>query len=621
MKHGTLLVRAGSVLLLAAATSAGAASAPEKAVPELGQLDFPVTGSPECQRLFRQGMLEMHSFQYDQAHASFGAALQADSGCAMAAWGDAMAYQHPVWGERDVVRGKAALAGIAREDTLTPRERAHIAVARALYDAPDAKAGYRAWLSAVARMRAEYPDDDEVALQHALALIAVHGYDKTRQREQSEAGAIALDVLSRRPDHPGAAHYIIHAFDNPEHAVIALPAARTYARIAPAAAHALHMPSHTFTHLGMWRDVVPSNVRAYASSQAAAKALRQSPEKWDWHSYAWLVAAHLELGQPGRAKTLVEDARALLATNDSPELRLGYSDIAKNYLTQTGRWAEAEALAMPLLAPIRGESADGSGPVACAEHAPGGGGEERAPLVHFARIAAHTMRAEAALRTGEAARRRSPRGRHRGRGRTDEAVDEDGPDEPPGYDLDRLRERDQGAGGPAARAHAGEREAGHRRRRAERAALGAHPDLRARVPAHRAGAYGRSASRRRKAFPGARRIRTRGRRASESRVVAPGRGTRGPRVWRFLEGARALPGACGPVDGSGCGLARARGSASGSGWRAAGRGFVHELRRRDRQQRWCRRWESNPHAAFAAQDFKPRVYASSTTPARRSGSG
>jgi tetratricopeptide (TPR) repeat protein len=405
MKEASFLLRATPLLLLAAAaTGAFAASARARSTgPALGQLDFPVTGSPECQRLFRQGMLELHSFQYDQAHASFGAALKADAGCAMAAWGDAMAYTHPVWAERDLAKAKAALARIVREEVLTPRERAHIAAARALYDVPDAKAGLNAWLAAVARMRAEYPDDDEVALQHALALIAVHGYDKTRQREQSEAGALALDVLSRRPDHPGAAHYIIHAFDNPEHAILALPAARTYARIAPAAAHAVHMPSHTFTHLGMWRDVVPSNERAYASSQAAARALGQPSEKWDWHSYSWLVAAHLELGQQGRARKLVDDARALLATDDSAELRIGYADIAKSYLAQTGRWAEAEALAAPLLTPIRSEGADASGPLACAEHAPGGGGEERPPFVHIARIAAHTMRAEAALRTGDAA--------------------------------------------------------------------------------------------------------------------------------------------------------------------------------------------------------------------------
>jgi tetratricopeptide (TPR) repeat protein len=406
MKQASFLLRATSLLLLAAAPAAFAASGPAKATgPALGQLDFPVTGSPECQRLFRQGMLEMHSFQYDQAHASFGAALKADAGCAMAAWGDAMAYTHPVWAERDLAKAKAALARIVpeRENALTPRERAHIAVARALYESADAKAGLSAWLAAVARMRTEYPDDDEVALQHALALIAVHGYDKTRQREQSEAGALALDVLSRRPDHPGAAHYIIHAFDNPEHAILALPAARTYARIAPAAAHAVHMPSHTFVHLGMWRDVVPSNVRAYASSQDAARALGQSPDKWDWHSYSWLVAAHLELGQPGRARKLVDDARALLATDDSAELRFGYADIARNYLAQTGRWAEAEALAAPLLAPIRGEGTGAGGPPACAEHAPGGSGEERPPFVHIARIGAHTMRAEAALRTGDAA--------------------------------------------------------------------------------------------------------------------------------------------------------------------------------------------------------------------------
>jgi hypothetical protein len=392
-------------VLLAAAPGVVAAGAPGPAEPALGRLDFPVTGSPECRRLFRQGMLEMHSFQYDQAHASFQAALRADAGCAMAAWGDAMAYSHPIWADRDRTKALAALARITpeREASLTSKERDHIGAARALFEPADSKAGLRAWLDAVAGMRARHPDDDEIALQRALSLIALYGYDKTHQREQSEAGALALDVLSRRPDHPGAAHYVIHAFDNPEHAILALPAARTYARIAPAAGHALHMPSHTFTHLGMWRDVVPSNERAYAASQAAARVLGQPPANWDWHSYSWLAAAHLELGQPARARKLVEDARALLATDDSPELRIGYADVAQNYLAQTGRWQEAEALAAPLLAPVRGEGVDGRGPVACAEHAPGGSGEERVPLVHLARWTAQAMRAEAALHVGDPA--------------------------------------------------------------------------------------------------------------------------------------------------------------------------------------------------------------------------
>lgn len=403
MNRATLL-RAAACLVLAAPSGADAGGNPEPGTPALGQLDFAVTGSPECQRLFRQGMLELHSFQYDQAHASFAKALGADSGCAMAAWGDAMAYEHPIWSQRDRTRALAALARITpeRESSLTPKERAYVAAARALFEPLDAKAGLRRWMEAAAGMRSDLPDDDEVALQRALSLLAVYGYDKDHLREQSEAGALALDVLARRPGHPGAAHYVIHAFDNPEHAILALPAARTYARIAPAAGHALHMPSHTFTHLGMWKDVVPSNEQAYAASQAAARALGQSSARWDWHSYSWLVAAHLELGQAARARALVFDARALLEKEDSPELRIGYSDAARNYVTQTGRWAEAEAVAAPLVAPVRGEGAEGGGSVACAEHAPGGNAEERPPFVLQARVNAHAMRAEAALRLGDA---------------------------------------------------------------------------------------------------------------------------------------------------------------------------------------------------------------------------
>ena len=404
MKPGDLLRWALSVPLVVAA-DAIPVTALDSATPALGRLEFRITGSPECQRLFDRGMLEMHSFQYDQAHASFGAALKADAGCAMAAWGDAMACEHPIWSQRDAARAKTALARVTaeREKALTSKERAYIAAAHALFETTDAKAGLEAWLQAAAGMHAEFPNDDEVALQHALALIGVHGYDKSHQREQSEAGALALDVLGRHPDHPGAAHYVIHAFDNPEHAILALPAARRYAQIAPAASHALHMPSHIFTHLGMWPAVVASNERSYAASQAEARALGQPSEEWDWHSYSWLVAAHLELGQWASARKLVDDARAQLLTEDSPGLRGGYADVARNYLAQTGRWADADALTAPLLAVIRGEGVEGKGPVACAEHAPGGGGEERGPYVLMARVFAHGMRAEAALHTGDAA--------------------------------------------------------------------------------------------------------------------------------------------------------------------------------------------------------------------------
>jgi len=384
--------------------TAGTATAPPEDT-SLGKLDFAVTGSAECQRRFRDGMLALHSFLYDQAHESFAAALAADPRCTMASWGDAMTYDHPIWRERDLTKGRAALARVAGDDDLPARDRAYLATARALFAKDDPKEAHAAWLAAAAKMHRDYPADDEVALQHALALISVHGYDPAHVREQMEAGALALDVLQRHPDHPGAAHYAIHAFDSREHAILALPAARTYARIAPAASHALHMPSHTFVHLGMWRDVVPSNEKAYAASVAWEKAHGHTASKFDWHAYSWLVAAHLELGQAAAARKLIDEAGALLGAtkDDTGGFRAAYADMVSNYVTQTDRWGDVEALVAPVLAPTADEGTEGTGPVACAMHAPGAGGEVKLPGALFARLYANVLRAEAAIRAGDEA--------------------------------------------------------------------------------------------------------------------------------------------------------------------------------------------------------------------------
>jgi hypothetical protein len=218
-------------------------------------------------------------------------------------------------------------------------------------------------------------------------------------REQMEAGAIALAVLQRHPDHPGAAHYAIHAFDSRAHAILALPAARTYARIAPKAFHALHMPSHIFVQLGMWKDVVPSNEKAYAASVEWANAHGRSPSSYDWHSYSWLVAAHLELGQPAAARKLIDDAGALIAAakDDTAILRSAYGGMVEDYVTQTDRWTEVEALVAPLFVPAIDEGPEGN-PVACASHAPGARGAVRYPAVLAARLYADLLRAEAAIR-------------------------------------------------------------------------------------------------------------------------------------------------------------------------------------------------------------------------------
>ena len=370
----------------------------------LGRLDFPITGSSECQRNFTEGMLALHSYLYDQAHVSFAAALAADPKCAMAAWGDAMAYDKAIWDDRDTAKGRAALARVSGEETLTPKERAFLRTARADYEKDLTSDAHASWLEAAAAMHGDYPDDDEVTLQYALALLANYAYDDGHVREQMEAGALALQVFQRKPQHPGAAHYIIHAFDSPEHAILALPAARAYARIAPAGSHALHMPSHIFVQLGMWRDVVSSNEQAYAASVAWEKSRGHAPSEYDWHSYSWLVAAHLELGQRAVARKLIDEAAALLVASkdDSSILRDNYFLMVTNYASQTGRWADVEAMMAPVLAPAFDEGST-AGHVACAMHAPGGKGASRPPTVLIDRFDADFFRAEAAIRLGDEA--------------------------------------------------------------------------------------------------------------------------------------------------------------------------------------------------------------------------
>ncbi|HEY6463271.1 MAG TPA: hypothetical protein VIY73_24055, partial [Polyangiaceae bacterium] len=280
---------------------------------------------------------------------------------------------------------------------------AFVRAARADYEKDGTKDAHAAWLDAAATMHREYPDDDEVTLQYALALLSVYGNQSAHVREHMEAGALALQVLQHNPEHPGAAHYAIHAFDSPDHAILALPAARMYARIAPAGSHALHMPSHVFAQLGMWRDVVASNEQAYAASVAWEKSRGHTPSEYDWHSYSWLVAAHLELGQPAAARKLIDEARALLvaANDDSSALRFSYTMMVGNYATQTGRWDELEAMIAPVFAPAVDEHGAAGATVACAAHAPGGGGATREPVVPYARLYANELRAEAAIRLGD----------------------------------------------------------------------------------------------------------------------------------------------------------------------------------------------------------------------------
>src|SRR5262249_12656704 len=212
-----------------------------------------------------------------------------------------------------------------------------------------------------------------------------------------QAAAIALDVFQRKPQHPGAAHYLIHACDTPDHAILALPAARAYARIAPAAPHARHMPSHIFVQLGMWAESVGSNEDAWAVSRTGGNS----------HAYSWLGASYLELGQLKKAEAVLLDMKRRLVAHDDVSLRFDYGNLVRKFVSDTGRWSEFTALYAPMSEPLL-ESSEPAGSLGCALHTPAAVGDGvRAPFGLIARARMQAGLAEAALRAGdEAALRR-----------------------------------------------------------------------------------------------------------------------------------------------------------------------------------------------------------------------
>src|SRR3984893_7615957 len=255
----------------------------------LGSVNFPTSGSEKAQVHFLRGLAALHSFWFEEALDEFRESTRIESDFAMGYWGEAMAYNHPLWYEQDTEAARKTLAKINDASKITARERAYIGAVRALYGPGDKLTRDRAYASAMEKVYRDYPDDLEAECFYALSLLGtVRPGDKGYGR-QAQAGAIAMDVYQKNPDHPGAAHYIIHAFDDPEHAILALPAARRYSEIAPEAHHARHMPAHIFLQLGMWREAAASNESAWEASDAWMKRKHLSINVRDYHSLHWLL--------------------------------------------------------------------------------------------------------------------------------------------------------------------------------------------------------------------------------------------------------------------------------------------------------------------------------------------
>jgi len=313
---------------------------------ELGRTDFATSGSPQAQKLFLRGALLLHSFEYPDAAEEFRKAQALDAGFAMAYWGEAMTHDHPLWTEqdRDAARRVLERLGPTREARLarapTEREKLYLEAVEALYGEGERAARGRAYAEAMRRLHERFPEDLDAAAFYALALLGTCE-GKRDTATYMKAAAIVEEVFAKNPQHPGAAHYLIHCYDDPVHAPLGMRAARVYAKIAPAAVHALHMPSHIFFASGMWTEAVTSNEASWKASVDRAESLKLGAGEHSFHALSWLEYASLQLGRFQDARrtlrTMEDDARASGSRRSAESLSL----MRAAWIVETGRCGEA----------------------------------------------------------------------------------------------------------------------------------------------------------------------------------------------------------------------------------------------------------------------------------------
>ncbi len=323
---------------------------------EVGKVSFETTCNSAANGLFQSGLSWLHSFEYEPAARLFAQAAAADPGCAIANWGIAASYYHPLWAPpsaAELEKARAAVAKAQAAGAKSERERDYIAAIDTFYrdsDTLDHKIRALAYSDALGQLHRRYPDDREAAVFYALSLVAVGTMDSDPDfAKEKEAGAILNRVLAEAPDHPGVAHYLIHSFDYPQLADLALPAARRYAGIAPASPHAQHMPSHIFVRLGLWDEAVKSNLASEAAARALAKAQGLADSSAErLHAMDYLAYGYLQAGQDSEAQRVLAELKAIKRA-DPPIFSVAYAATAipARLALERRLWSEAAALELP----------------------------------------------------------------------------------------------------------------------------------------------------------------------------------------------------------------------------------------------------------------------------------
>lgn len=317
-----------------------------------GSVDFVVTASEAVIDDFNTAVAMLHSFEYEEAEKAFANIISKDPSCAMAYWGVAMSNFHPLWSaplEDELKKGAKAVAIARSIKDKTSRESEYIEAIAQVYedwDKLDHKTRCLKYEKAMAAIYTAYPSDKEAAVFYALALNTTAPPTDKTYANQRKAGDILNKIQSDQPNHPGIVHYIIHNYDNPELAEIALPAARKYASIAPASAHAQHMPSHIFIRLGLWDESIRSNLASISSAQCYAESMKLNAN-WDeeLHGLDYLVYAYLQMGNNELAETQLKYLNNIKKVSaDNFKVAYAYAAIPARYALENRKWKEAAAL-------------------------------------------------------------------------------------------------------------------------------------------------------------------------------------------------------------------------------------------------------------------------------------
>ena len=339
MRHRIVAI----VLAFVAGTTGYSGDRPARAS-ELGEVEFPTSGSPAAQERFLEGVLLLHSFEYDDAREAFQEARKVEPDFAMAHWGEAMTHNHPLWAQQDADQARAGLAQLAPtpEERLakapTERERDYLSTVEVLYGEGTKEERDFVYLDAMRRLAEKYPDDLEAASFYALATLGT-SHDERDFRIYMRAAAIVEEVFNKNPNHPGAAHYLVHSYDDPIHAPLGLRAARVYAKIAPAAAHALHMPTHIFLSMGMWDDVVASNEDSWEAADARVKRKNLGVDDRSYHALWWLEYGYLQQGRYRDARRLLSIMEEDTRKSGSPKTRRHLVMLRAHYRIETQKWS------------------------------------------------------------------------------------------------------------------------------------------------------------------------------------------------------------------------------------------------------------------------------------------